>query len=60
MFIAYNDKSDIYRIDLMYPETEIYIKANDIAEAKDIFIAKMAWLFEEAINERLKDQLKNR
>lgn len=55
MFIAYNDKSDIYRIDLMYPETEIYIKANDIAEVKDIFIAKMASLFEEAINKRLKD-----
>lgn len=55
MMITYNDKSDIYRIDLMYPETEIYIKANDIAEAKDIFVAHMASLFEEALREKLKD-----
>ena len=55
MKIAYNKKSDIYRIDLEYPETEIYIKANEIAEVKDIFIAKMSWLFEETIREQSED-----
>ena len=54
MMIAYNDKSDIYRIDLMYPETEIYIKANDIAQAREIFIERMTWLFDEAVREKLK------
>ena len=55
MKIVYNDKSDIYRIDLIYPETEIYIKANDITEARKIFIERMAWLFDEAVSEKLKD-----
>ncbi len=52
--ITYNDKSDIYRIDLMYPETEIYIKANDIVQAREIFIERMAWLFDESVREKLK------
>ena len=55
MLIAYNDKSDVYRVDLMYPETEIYIKANDIAHAKEIFVDRMAWLFDEAVRDKLKD-----
>ena len=55
MLIAYNEKSDIYRIDLMYPETEIYIKAEDIVQARQIFIERMKWLFDEAIREQLKD-----
>jgi hypothetical protein len=54
MLIAYNDKSDIYRIDLMYPETEIYIKANDIVEAREFFIKHMTWMFDEAVREKLK------
>ena len=54
MLIAYNDKSDIYRIDLSYPETEIYIKAEDIAQAREIFVERMTWLFDEAVRNRLK------
>lgn len=55
MLIAYNDKSDIYRIDLMYPETEIYIKAEDITQARQIFIERITWMFDEAVREKLKD-----
>lgn len=54
MLIAYNEKSDIYRIDIMYPETEIYIKAEDIVQARKIFIERMTWMFDEAVRERLK------
>lgn len=57
MKIAYNHQSDIYRIDLEYPETEIYIKANEISEAKDLFVAYMASMFEEALREQLQDKL---
>lgn len=55
MKIVYNNKSDIYRIDLEYPETEICIKADNIAKVKDIFIDRMSWLFEETLREQLKD-----
>ena len=57
MKIAYNHQSDIYRIDLEYPETEIYIKANEISETKDLFVAYMASMFEEALREQLQDKL---
>lgn len=57
MKIAYNHQSDIYRIDLEYPETEIYIKAKEISEAKDLFVAYMASMFEEALREQLQDKL---
>jgi hypothetical protein len=57
MKIAYNHQSDIYHIDLEYPETEIYIKANEISETKDLFVAYMASMFEEALREQLQDKL---
>ena len=56
MLISYNDESDVYRIDLMYPETTIYIKANDIADARRMFIERMKWLFDEAVNTKLNMQ----
>lgn len=56
MLIAYDDKSDIYRVDIAYPETEIYIKANNLIEAREIFIERMTWLFDEAVREKLKSQ----
>ena len=55
MKVAYNEKSDIYRVDLMYPDTEIYIKAEDIVQARELFVERMKWLFDEAIREKLKD-----
>ena len=55
MKIVYNKKSDIYQIDLEYPETQLCVQAENIAEAKDIFIAHMSWLFEESLREQLKD-----
>ena len=55
MLVAYNDKSDIYRVDLMFPETEIYIKAEDIVQARERFIEHMTWLFDEAVRKRLND-----
>lgn len=55
MKIGYNDNSEIYYIYLEYPETEIYIKANDIVEARETFIKGMTQLFDEAVREQLKD-----
>ena len=55
MKITYNKKSDVYCVDLEYPETEIYIKADEITEVKDMFVAHMSWLFEETIREQLKN-----
>ena len=55
MKITYDYKTDVYRVDIEYPETELYIKAKEIAEVKDIFISNMSWLFEDAIREQLKE-----
>ena len=55
MKITYDYKADVYRIDLEYPDTEIYIKATNIAEVREYFIERMSWLFEETIREQLKE-----
>lgn len=55
MKITYNKKSDIYCIDLEYPETEMYIRADNIAEVREMFIEHMAWLFDLTLCEQLKD-----
>ena len=55
MKISYNKNSEIYQIDLEYPETQLCLKAENIVEAKDMFIEHMSWLFEEALREKLKD-----
>lgn len=55
MKVTYNKKSDIYRVDLIYPDTEIYIKAEDVVQARELFVERMKWMFDEAIREKLKD-----
>ena len=55
MKIRHNRKVNIWCIDLEYPETEIYIKAEDIAQVRETFINRMVWLFEATLREQLKD-----
>lgn len=55
MKIRYNSKVDIWCIDLEYPEIELYIKAKDIVQARELFIERMTWLFDVTVREQLKD-----
>ena len=55
MKILYNSETNVYCIDLEYPEIETYIKADNIAEVRETFINRMAWLFDTTLREYLKD-----
>lgn len=55
MKIRYNSKTDVYCVDLEYPEIETYIKADDITEVRETFINRMAWLFDVTLREQLKN-----
>lgn len=55
MKILYNSKTNVYCVDLEYPEIETYIKADNIAEVRETFINRMAWLFDATLREYLKD-----
>lgn len=55
MRIRHNHKMDIWCVDLEYPEIEIYIKAGNIAQAREEFIKRMTWLFDATLREQLKD-----
>lgn len=55
MKIHHNNKMNIWCVDLEYPETEIYIKAEDIVQARETFIKHMTWLFDATLREQLKD-----
>ena len=54
MRITYTN-DDIYRIDLEYPETELYIKADNIVEVRKRFIDAMESLFDCTIQDILKE-----
>lgn len=55
MKIVYNDKDDLYNINLEYPETELYIVGKNIEEVKKRFIDMMISLFDDTIKNSLKD-----
>ena len=55
MKITYNNRHDIYRIDLECPETELYICADNIVEVRQRFIDMMTSLFDYTIQDILKD-----
>ena len=50
MRIFYN--KDGYQISFDPTETDIYINTNNIVEARQHFIDRMAWLFDSTVNER--------
>lgn len=50
MRIIYNKEG--YQILFDSLETEIYINANNIVEARQHFIDRMTWLFDSTVNER--------
>ena len=51
MKITYNKEG--YQVLLDPSETEIYINANNIVEARQYFIDRMTWLFDSTVNESL-------
>ncbi len=54
MKIIYDDKSDLYRIDLEYPEIELYVDADNVVELRERFINAMTSLFDHTIQNSLK------
>ena len=55
MKFNYQKDSSTYNVYLEYTDTEIHIKADSVAEARDIFIDRMRKLFDDTVNEKLKD-----
>lgn len=54
MQIIYDPKQEIYYIGMAQPEMVTYIRANNTTEAREEFINRMTWLFDEAVNKHLK------
>ena len=55
MRIIYDDKQNGYFILIENPETEIWINTADIAVAREEFVERLKWAFNEAICKQLKD-----
>lgn len=55
MKVIYDKELGTYCVVLEYPETEIHVVADSIAEAKSRFIDHISWVFELTIQEQLKD-----
>lgn len=57
MKIIYDTKEDMYLVKVEYPETEIWIKTNDITKARAEFIEQMARAFDDAVCDKFKDDI---
>ena len=57
MKIVYDAKVDTYLFKAEYPETEIWIKTNDIAKAREVFIEYMTMAFNNAVCDKFKDDV---
>jgi hypothetical protein len=53
--VNYDNVLNVYSIKIEYPETEIHLSAENVVEAREIFIQHMAKLFDDAANDKLKD-----
>ena len=54
MKIIYDGKADLYRINLEYPEIELYVAADNVVELRERFIDAMTSLFDYTIRDSLK------
>lgn len=57
MKIIYDTKQHMYLVKTEYPETEIWIKTNDIAKARDEFVERMIRAFDDAVCDKFKDNI---
>ena len=57
MKIVYDAKVDTYLVKVEYPETETWIKTNDIAKAREVFIEYMTMAFDNAVCDKFKDDV---
>ena len=55
MKINYDNILNVYSIKIEYPETEIHLNAENAVDARETFIKHMAKLFDDAVNDKLKD-----
>lgn len=55
MRIIYDDKQNGYFVLIENPETETWINTADIAVAREEFVERLKWAFNEAICKQLKD-----
>lgn len=55
MKIIYDEKREMYLIQISDEEAETWIDTNDIVEAREKFIEQMIWLFNQTICDSLKN-----
>jgi hypothetical protein len=53
--ISYDNILNVYSIKIEYPETEIHLSAEDIVNLREVFIKHMTQMFNDSVNDKLKD-----
>ena len=55
MKIIYEPNQEVFLVEIEYPETETWINTSDIVEVREEFVNRMAWLFDNAVREKFRD-----
>ena len=58
MKIIYEPNQEVFLVEIEYPETETWINTSDIVEVREEFVNRMAWLFDNAVREKFRDNQK--
>ena len=55
MKVIYDKEQNIYCVDFERFELPLFLNTDDIAEARELFIKHMTFLFNDTVREQLKD-----
>ena len=57
MKVIFDDEQKMFLVSVEHPETETWINTDDITKAREEFIKRMTWLFNDAVCGQLKASL---
>lgn len=60
MKIIYEPNQAVFLVEIEYPETETWINTSDIIEAREEFVNRMAWLFDNTVREKFRDNVEHK
>lgn len=60
MKVFFDNKRNLYVVEMADNELVTYLNTDDITEAREWFIDRMAWMFNSAVNDKLAEDIDNK
>jgi hypothetical protein len=60
MKVFFDNKRNLYVVEMIDNELVTYLNTDDVAEAREWFIDRMTWMFNSAVNDKLAEDIDNK